>query len=282
SQGRIGRIWHKIITISGQQVKVTGITVTGSGNASSIITDKGTLQMQASILPADASNKEVTWSISAGSNNGNISSKGLLSALKNGALTVKATAKDGSGVIGTKNINITGQIVKVTSISVQGMNNSTSINQAGGTLQLEVIVLPADAANKAVSWETVTGENIGAVNNSGLVTAKKNGIVKILATAKDGSNVKGEIDITISGQNTSVSAITDRAIHFYPNPAHHHIYFDRKGINRYSVKIFTITGLKVLDKEVTEDILEINLQGGCYVIVIAHDDEFIKEKLLIY
>ncbi|NJK98962.1 MAG: hypothetical protein HC905_32260 [Bacteroidales bacterium] len=197
----------KIITISGQQIKVTGITVTGSGNASSITTDKGTLQMQASILPSDASNKEVTWSISEGSENGNISSTGLLSAIKNGALTVKATAKDGSGVFGTKTITISGQQIKVNGITVTGSGNASSITTDNGTLQMQASILPSDASNKEVTWSISEGSDNGSISSTGLLSALKNGTITVKATTKDGSGVFGTKTITISGQQIKVISI---------------------------------------------------------------------------
>ena len=41
------------ITISGQVVPVTSISVTGAGGATVITSDKGTLQLTAAVLPAD-------------------------------------------------------------------------------------------------------------------------------------------------------------------------------------------------------------------------------------
>ena len=48
---------------SNQAVQVTYITVTGTGGATTITTNKGTLQLSAAVLPTTATNKAVTWSI---------------------------------------------------------------------------------------------------------------------------------------------------------------------------------------------------------------------------
>ncbi len=69
------------ITISNQTVTVTGITVTGAGGATTISTDNGTLQLSAAILPADATNKTVTWSIQNGTGQASISASGLVTAV---------------------------------------------------------------------------------------------------------------------------------------------------------------------------------------------------------
>lgn len=88
---------------------VTGITVSGAGGASTITTAGGTLQMSAAVTPDNATDKSVTWSVTPGTGTASISTGGLLKAITNGTVTVNATANDGSNVIGTKVITISGQ-----------------------------------------------------------------------------------------------------------------------------------------------------------------------------
>ncbi|TYO93262.1 S-layer homology domain-containing protein [Desulfallas thermosapovorans] len=90
-------------------INVNAITVTGAGNATTITTDGGTLQMNAAVSPANASNKSVSWSVANGTGMATISATGLLTALTNGTVTVTATAKDGSGVKGQLVVTISGQ-----------------------------------------------------------------------------------------------------------------------------------------------------------------------------
>jgi uncharacterized protein YjdB len=94
--------------------------------------------------------------------------------------------------------------VAVSAISVTGEGGVTTITTNGGTLQMNAAVSPEDASNKAVTW-TVTNEDDSAtdkatISNTGLLTAIKNGTVKVTATAQDGSGVTGSIVITISNQ----------------------------------------------------------------------------------
>jgi hypothetical protein len=90
-------------------IQVTGITVTGAAGSNTITTSKGTLQLISSISPSDAANKTVTWSIISGTGQASISSAGLVTAIANGTVTAKVTAKDGSGVYGTLFITISNQ-----------------------------------------------------------------------------------------------------------------------------------------------------------------------------
>lgn len=82
---------------------VTSITVVGNNN----ITDGGTSQMTANVDPPNATNKEVLWNVSDDTK-ATISETGLLTAKENGSVTVTATAKDGSGVSGELQVNISG------------------------------------------------------------------------------------------------------------------------------------------------------------------------------
>ncbi len=97
----------------GTTVAVTGITVNSAGNATTISTPQGTLQMSAVIAPANATNQTVTWSVVPGTGTASISTSGLLTATTNGTVTVKATANDGSGVFGTKEITVSNQVVGI-------------------------------------------------------------------------------------------------------------------------------------------------------------------------
>lgn len=110
--------------------KVRAIVVSGQNNDSTITQKNGTLQMLANVLPADAENKDVTWSVdNAGV--ANISATGLLTALNNGTVIVKATAKDGSSIKGSKSIVITGQTIGLESlqkISIQVYPNPVTSN----------------------------------------------------------------------------------------------------------------------------------------------------------
>jgi uncharacterized protein YjdB len=94
-------------------IPVTSITLTGANSATAINSGQ-TLQMSASVLPANATNQTVTWSASqpaqiiggSGTNVATIDQTGLLTAGDPGTVTVTATANDGSGVSGSEQITV--------------------------------------------------------------------------------------------------------------------------------------------------------------------------------
>ena len=194
------------ITISNQIVPVESIAVTSpSGNL--IITDNGTLQLQASVLPDDATTKTVTWSVTNLTGRASISTLGLLTAERNGTVKATATATDGSGIKGELQITISNQIVPVESIVVTSPSGNLIITD-NGTLQLQASVLPDDATTKTVTWSVTNLTGRASISTLGLLTAERNGTVKATATATDGSGIKGELQITISNQIVPVESIT--------------------------------------------------------------------------
>jgi uncharacterized repeat protein (TIGR02543 family) len=101
--------WETTSDSSIATVAVTSITVSGSSSLTTITTSGGSLQMTKIVSPSDATNQTVTWSVSNGTGEATISSTGKLTAVSNGTVIVKATAKDGSGVIGEMTVTISGQ-----------------------------------------------------------------------------------------------------------------------------------------------------------------------------
>ena len=73
-------------------IPVTAVTVVGAGNETVITVNGGTLQMYAHIDPHDATDQTVTWSVINGTGSASISASGLLTAISNGTVTVKATS----------------------------------------------------------------------------------------------------------------------------------------------------------------------------------------------
>ena len=196
------------ITISNQIVPVTSISVTGAGGATIITADNGTLQLTANVLPSAATDKTVTWTITNGTGQATINSAGLVSAVANGTVTARATANDGSGIYGTLVITISSQINPVTSITVTGASNATTISSDNGTLQMGADVQPTTATNRNVTWSVIPGTGNAYISATGLLSAVSNGTVTVVATAADGSGVTGTRVITLSNQVVPVSSIS--------------------------------------------------------------------------
>lgn len=79
-----------------QKIEITGADITSGVNG----------QITAKVAPDNATDKTVSWKVSDAAI-AEISSDGLVTAKKNGTITITATAKDKSAVAATKVINIT-------------------------------------------------------------------------------------------------------------------------------------------------------------------------------
>ena len=103
--GTLEEIRSKIYQIHSSNPPITSITVKSAGEVSTLNGPGNTLQMVATILPSVAKNS-VDWSVDL-PGIATIDDKGVLTAVKTGVVTVKATAKDGTGTTGSKTITIT-------------------------------------------------------------------------------------------------------------------------------------------------------------------------------
>ena len=196
----------KLINVTAEEVAVTAITVSGLNNASTVVNGK-TLQMNATVLPVNANDPSVTWSVASGTGSGTISSSGLLKGTKGGTVTVTAIAKDGSGIKGSKLINVTAEAVAVTTITVSGSNNASTVLN-GKTLQMNATVLPKNANDSSVTWSVASGTGTATISSSGLLKGTKAGTVTVTAKADDGSGINGSQEITVTKEEVVVSDIT--------------------------------------------------------------------------
>ncbi len=97
-------------------VLVNTINITSSTGNDFIDVMSGTLQLNAEVLPIDADNKNITWSVKTGSEFAEINQNGLVTAIGNGTATIWATANDGSSTFDEFTIVITNQEDEIKSV----------------------------------------------------------------------------------------------------------------------------------------------------------------------
>jgi uncharacterized protein YjdB len=270
------------ITISNQVILVSSVTVQGQNGVSTIYTDGGTLQMEATVLPTNATDKSVTWSVTDGTGSATIDANGLLTATSNGTVTIKATANDASGVSGTGEITISNQVILVNSITVQGQNGVSSIYTDGGTLQIEATVLPTNATDKNVTWSVIDGTGSASIDANGLLTATATGIVIVKATANDGSMESGTTEVTIFNQSTvglSSSALNDK-FSIYPNPVSEQVVVESQGLEIESINIIDSKGNFIKEASLDGNIDVSELALGVYFLQIKSDENLIIKRFV--
>jgi len=84
----------------------------------------------------------------------------------------------------------------VTDITVTSSGEATDIG-VGETLQMSAEVLPEDAVDRTVTWNVTNGTGEASINADGLLTGLEPGTVTVRATANDGSQVYGEMTLTV-------------------------------------------------------------------------------------
>ena len=109
-----------------------------------------------------------------------------------GTWTIKVLSNANPSIYGT--LEITVEAILITNITVTGSSTTLEEEQQ---LQLQVSITPDTATDKSVTWSS-SDDSIAEVNQNGLVSAKKEGNVRITATANDDSEVYGYIDIEVT------------------------------------------------------------------------------------
>ncbi|MGQ2983017.1 T9SS type A sorting domain-containing protein [Flavobacterium sp.] len=179
------------------EIAVTGVDVTTEGGVpAEITTQGGTLQLEAVVNPAGA-DQDVTWSVVSGGSSATLGADGLVTAVADGTVVIRAT----SVADPTKFDNITiiiAIVVPVTDvvISTQG-NVPAEITTQGGTLQLVATVNPSGASQE-VTWSVVAGSAFASVSATGVVTGTANGIVTIQATSVADPTKTDIIDVVVN------------------------------------------------------------------------------------
>lgn len=141
----------------------------------------GTYQLLPRITPANATNQEVSWS-SSDTTVATVTSEGFVVALKAGKSNITVSTKEGNKTATVEITVITGTMVSNVSIAPEKAQMGI-----GTTFQLTASVLPNNASNKAINWES-SDTTIVKANSNGLLTALKRGNATVIARTVDGSN----------------------------------------------------------------------------------------------
>ncbi len=262
------------ITISGQIIPVTGISVKSESGPTTISINKGFLQLIADVRPLNATNSSVTWSIAGGTGQASVSNTGLVTAYSDGTVTVVATSADGSSISGIIEITISNQLIPVSDITVVVEGGSNIITSDKGSLQLTTQISPEIATNKSVSWSIVNITGQAAISPTGLVTAIEDGLVTVLASANDGSGVNGNLDINIRVNDPLVVIVKENRISI-PLEGN---YRDAK------LSLYDLQGHLIEIQNVNGNLFEFDisaLQSGIYIVVLSRSIVLKVAKVII-
>lgn len=198
------------------QQPVTGITL--DAGPSGVLAYGKAKTFKAAILPANATNKKVVWSLSADAPAGvKISSTGKLTlpntaSLSGKTFSVLCTAQDGSGVAAKHTVTIASPL---TSVALNTGDAKAVFNNKGVLTSATLFTRPLDntdfdaqdgsntenqlqltASTGRVTWSS-NKTSVATVSANGLVTAVAPGAAVITCTTADGTNKKATVKVNV-------------------------------------------------------------------------------------
>ena len=148
-----------------------------------------TTRLTVIVTPQDADDVSVTW-YSNNSGVATVDDGGRVTAIEVGTAVITATTNDGSGLSAKCTVTVTPK--EVDDISI---NKEILKMEIGDIEQLTVVISPADADDKTVTWRSADAE-VASVNSDGVVTARKAGETTITATASNGLTAECQVEVT--------------------------------------------------------------------------------------
>ena len=159
------------------------------------------LTLNSTIIPADASNKTIVWSVTEGESLASISGN-TFTAIAGGMVTVIATIADGEahGTDYTQDFEIE---------VIQPVTDITDVQEwavVGTPLTFNATIEPDEASNKTIVWSVTEGESLASISGN-TFTAIAGGAITITATITDG--LKHGTDFTKEFTITAIQPVTN-------------------------------------------------------------------------
>ena len=214
------------VKLASATVAVTGVTV---APAALTLEVGQTGALTATVAPATATNKAVTWTSSAPAI-ATVDASGTVKGIAPGTATITVKTADG-GKTATCAVTVkaaAAPAVKVTGITLN--YSSITVNGDLERVQLIATVAPATATDQSLTW-TSSDASVASVDGAGLVTIRKKGKATVTAKANDGSGVSASclFDVIRTVANETIDGLriyaADGALRLaLPAPETVHIY----------------------------------------------------------
>ncbi len=163
-----------------------------------ILTEGETYKLTATVKPANATDKSVTWK-SSDRAVATVDENGVVTAVSGGTATIYVSSSNGLTV--ECKVTVIPAVIPVESIS---LSNTELLMRVGYTSELIAIVRPENATDKRVTWKSAD-PSIATVDANGIVTAKAVGTVVILVTSVFDPSVTAECRVTVENESDIVA-----------------------------------------------------------------------------
>lgn len=252
-----------LITVTGvTTVPVTGVSVTPTSAGLAV---GGTSPLTASVLPANATNKTVTWT-SSNTAVATVSASGVVTGVAGGTATITATTQSGSFTASAA-ITVTASNVPTTGVTVSPATASVAV---GATTALTATVAPATATNKTVTW-TSSSSAVATVNASGVVTGVSVGSATITATTQSGSFTSSATVSVTSGTVTPCANPASSVLPLTRNGAGDFCFVTSgtvSFINSWNMQLVEINGVNFTNKWAST--LPPKINGNYYIHYVGN------------
>lgn len=212
----VGQATIKAISEDGGYISSCLVTVAPAIRVSSITLDKeeaivayeGSIQLNATINPEDATNQKVIWT-SSDEEVAVVNTKGKVTGVGHGEAVITAKTEDG-GFEAKCSVRVPEYSTAVRAVSI---NTNAATMYLGDDMQFEAIITPSNATNTNVSWKSADS-SIVSIDKNGKATAKGLGTTTITVTTEEGGYtntctvVVEPQPIKVTGISLSAEALT--------------------------------------------------------------------------
>ena len=156
-------------------------------------------KVEATVLPDNASNKEVTW---ISGNNGIVTvDNGMVKAINPGRTIIKVSTNKRQ-ITKVINVTVNNKTIDVTSINVANPNIELYV---GDRSKIDYTINPSDATNKKISFVT-SDKNIAGFDKEGNIVGLKAGNATI--TLKSNNGKEASINVKVKNKEIPVEKVT--------------------------------------------------------------------------
>lgn len=154
-----------------------------------------TIQLTATVYPANAANKKLIWT-SSNDDVAMVTDEGFVLAMAEGEADITATSAENSSIKAVCHIKVENEKEPVVTIVGIKFEESSVTISMGDTKKLNVIFNPVDATNKQLEWKS-TKTSVVDVDQEGNIIGVSEGKAIITAKTTDGSNLTINCVVTV-------------------------------------------------------------------------------------
>tara|TARA_R110002126_G_scaffold291782_1_gene458014 strand:+ start:28733 stop:30589 length:1857 start_codon:yes stop_codon:yes gene_type:complete len=285
-----------------------------------MIVENGAEQLTATVLPADADNKNITWS-SSDDNIATVDQNGVVTGVAEGTVKIRVTSDENNAIFAEADVEIGEFIAQAVSINlINGMTVDAFKTQRAGKIEIgEVLAME-------ISYSNITELSGGfgrvvvryAINNGGTAVGPNLNVNNVPIGAAE---ITETVNYTVANHNTGNSSeaavlqifaalnfanistlyqgfeiipagslstnddILNNSIKLFPNPTKDYVIVEKdNSISTLKVYLYNINGAllksEIVDSK-TQKISTNELNSGIYILQFKSENAITTKKLVI-